>query len=881
MIETENFVHSVKLLTKDGVEKDSCTGFFVKSSLFLTARHLLKNYDENDQIVVEIPNDTQSPLKTAEIKYQDTHYDIVLIELLEYKSNISRGVVKEATLTSQGEYDFFGYSEGYLGIGHWYRSNSIRFIQNPTLGGEDFELYLENPSINLHGASGSPIFFNDMIVGMVTSQTAPPKVRSVLGIRNGLIEIAERFGFLENSWILDNFENKLLTVSRQFIRRNQKSRKYIPQIFIETDETKENYRFIAHPALFYSKAIETYQRISLDSMNCDLKTMGLTPLKKENLMELDKKNINSIFEVAQKNKKTIEKLSLSLQKLDSSFGTKNTNFDFTKALFGHQYGLHFPLDDISKKISTINMKASIIMADAGQGKTNFLCDFINTFLGSHNIPVLAFDASVILENNILTSFEEMRISLFGSDSNLFFQSLKDMWRYRKKQFIIIIDGINEIKDPSNFETSIYNLIERFRLFPYVRIIMSSRNELFAERFPKLSVDSDVYKFNLNSNFFSHEIVKNRLFDGYMEFFNIDINHLNPMVKQQLVDDKLLLRIFSETFGNENADTLAKLPIIEHLNLSKLFNQYLNKQQDRICTNTSDQITFDCIINVIIESMIENLTFAEVTIDKLTTEQLLFLDKVVEESIMYKLTTEVSEGIRTRRITKLSFTYDEMRDFLIANYLLEIFTENIEDAKEMIEKLTNKSSDYPVTEGIRKYLFFASKESNNHMLADFIKSNDWYSLTLLENIVMLDDSSITEDDLNIVKSMMFSFQGPYEQLFVTMVSRRIPTSNLKFDIHFLFKLLLEESDNSTSFFKKLLAPKPNKWYRDTNSLGEGLREFGDELLNEDKMSDERNKLLIPLFYLLGRNIFEFRSLSNEIEFNHPDLFNWGKIYLENI
>ncbi|HDT8020034.1 TPA: hypothetical protein RD626_002744, partial [Enterococcus faecalis] len=149
--------------------------------------------------------------------------------------------------------------------------------------------------------------------------------------------------------------------------------------------------------------------INLDSMNYELSTMGLQALKKRSLIELDHQDVKSIFEIPKKNKEIVDEMSHSLRKLDHSFGIKNEKFDFTRAFFGSQYGLHFPLDDISEKLSTFNIKNSIIMADAGQGKTNFLCDFINTFLAAHSIPVMAFDVSNIIEDNILTSFEALRI----------------------------------------------------------------------------------------------------------------------------------------------------------------------------------------------------------------------------------------------------------------------------------------------------------------------------------------------------------------------------------------------------------------------------------------------------------------------------------------
>ncbi|KAB6757801.1 hypothetical protein GBK64_10305, partial [Bifidobacterium longum] len=67
----------------------------------------------------------------------------------------------------------------------------------------------------------------------------------------------------------------------------------------------------------------------------------------------------------------------------------------------------------------------------------------------------------------------------------------------------------------------------------------------------------------------------------------------------------------------------------------------------------------------------------------------------------------------------------MRDFLIANHLLVLYEKDSELAVNLINKLTNEENNFPVTEGLRKYLFFASKETANPTFFDLIKSNAWY------------------------------------------------------------------------------------------------------------------------------------------------------------
>lgn len=103
-------------------------------------------------------------------------------------------------------------------------------------------------------------------------------------------------------------------------------------------------------------------------------------------------------------------------------------------------------------MQAINQSITILKANAGQGKTNFLCDFVKKFLLVHKIPVVTFEATDIINDDIVRTinrFIESNLKLSKSD---FIHIMNEEWKYRSKQFIVIVDGMNEIGNTAHFGT---------------------------------------------------------------------------------------------------------------------------------------------------------------------------------------------------------------------------------------------------------------------------------------------------------------------------------------------------------------------------------------------------------------------------------------------
>ena len=87
--------------------------------------------------------------------------------------------------------------------------------------------------------------------------------------------------------------NAFLKVSTQKIKDEKQTKKYIPSVFVETTDTKEEMRFFAHPMFFHRKIDDELRRINLEHFNgllrmaqieeieCDLSRLIALPLPED------------------------------------------------------------------------------------------------------------------------------------------------------------------------------------------------------------------------------------------------------------------------------------------------------------------------------------------------------------------------------------------------------------------------------------------------------------------------------------------------------------------------------------------------------------------------------------------------------------------------
>lgn len=101
------------------------------------------------------------------------------------------------------------------------------------------------------------------------------------------------------------------------------------------------------------------------------------------------------------------------------------------------------IDRQATNIEYISKQLCIITANAGQGKTNFLCDFANNVLVRRNIPTLYINGYEIDASSIERSLAH---AVYPVNTYSFAEIINGIKSYcinTKKPFVLIIDGLNE------------------------------------------------------------------------------------------------------------------------------------------------------------------------------------------------------------------------------------------------------------------------------------------------------------------------------------------------------------------------------------------------------------------------------------------------------
>ena len=179
------------------------------------------------------------------------------------------------------------------------------------MGTVDFKLLnIENGyAENYHGMSGAPVLCRGRIVGMLQQQNMSE--RGLLNLEMSSTTLLEELlpsKFLVPSKYREEFEKRARQITQELIDHNKKNKKYIPEIFVEEGEYKENFRYFSEPNLFINKVIEEITALDFRAVN------KFILQNDEKGDELDFKDIES-FAATHTWKETAE---LLIQRLDAA-----------------------------------------------------------------------------------------------------------------------------------------------------------------------------------------------------------------------------------------------------------------------------------------------------------------------------------------------------------------------------------------------------------------------------------------------------------------------------------------------------------------------------------------------------------------------------------
>lgn len=686
------------------------------------------------------------------------------------------------------------------------------------------------------------------------------------------------------------------TINR--IVKMKSSTKYIPEVFMEIDDLKEKARYFTDPILFWQKATEDVNRLDFHTLNKYNRKFGL-PIFNSTLPKNFKKNIK-ISEISERSKELIKFLESKISELDFYVYKNIKNKIHEDGQFNFQeQGLQYQFitlyqskfREILNFVNLFNKRVLFITSKAGQGKTNFVCDFTENVLSKKEQLSLFLNAKELSFSREIEKFLYVKLlkNKHGSGFEELMNKIESICKKENKLFIFIIDGLNENSNTIIFSEQLENFVDNLMKFNFIRIIFTCRTEYFEQRFSNFKKANFSEKIIFIDDIHSkmRKVKKGRLVKAYFNFFNIYCEGISKDASDQIANDPLLLRFFCEAYGDHLSKKKINIPKIYDIYKENLFRKYYDGKLKEIEVKTKEPFLrhkFKNILNKIIEYMIKNCRFVDIPISDIFSgnDDLKLLDRILDEDIILRkdLTENGLGSIIDQKSEVVNFTFNEFRDFLLSDYLIfEVFKKSAKKFEGLIDEFIKAKS--PVAEGLSKYLFYISKRVSfdkkleerlgldSKQLGQLINGKPWYNKIFIECIFSTDDAFITDYDLNKVKEYFMKNVNNSSFVIVTLMNRYNIDYYKNLNIKFLMSIF--KALNETEY-KNLVNPV----YENQDLYYHwGIIELSNDLENVfNKNILERNPHLHNIFELI---IFLF-DIDNNLKIR--ELYkNYAKKYPE--
>lgn len=665
----------------------------------------------------------------------------------------------------------------------------------------------------------------------------------------------------KNKLSIEIIISSLKTQTKRQIEKQINSGKYIKDTFIELGEQKEQIRYLSDSILYSEKVFEEIKRLDFRYLNILLNR---------------EKHENFIFDFDFVNPSNITEANEILSKAQAYLSGKKLETESFEKISYNIRSFDLKIRDSEDDLQSLISSVSIITESAGQGKTNFLCDFADNFLNKREIPYVFLTGTELDANDIRKSVLK---KIFPNNDTYIFQDFIDILQSycyeKRKHFIIIIDGINENTNARLLSEKLEEFLSEILEYDFIKVIISCRTEYYQQNFENLEKSNFKDKLILINSLFAHryhnedDTLQDKLLYTYFDHFQISFNNnISNDAKNQLTSNLLLLRIFCEVHQKE------KFTTINHIYKNKLFEAYYNIKLDEINKRLNlDEFNIGGKLNIkrfiidIVKYMINNQQYANIPLDEIIAgnENRGVYIRFLDENILVKRDLPNTEIYSTSEL--VNFTFDEFRDFLISKYLIENLYEN-SDTK--FEEFINSElvPNSPILEGCGTFLFFISKSKKDVKLNSLIENQQWYDNIFQLRIFDVPDDEITETDQLRIKGLLLSSNNRNE-IILDLILRYNLDNYKNLNIKFLVEMLQKFSTKEYEAFSSSFGRNTHNVRKiDQESLCEQL---GNIL--EDGDFDEKkhfhNLFEILIYMFLNSHTSQIRDLYESYYYKYSD------------
>lgn len=589
--------------------------------------------------------------------------------------------------------------------------------------------------------------------------------------------------------------------SERVINKNIDSGKYLPATFLEDLAAKEKARAFVAPHKMYPLVYDKVMRLNFDYYN--------------HIQALNGKKGNFKLKVDQWS--IIGKI-IDIERLRNTIGGIYAYLDKQRALIaqnGNEGWLTArKIERLETQLELMNRQVMVVTSDAGQGKTNFVCDMVLNVLKADGIPY-------VFTNAYELSAEQLAKSIAAEYNFIGDYSLEEVvvkaehYCHQHLQYVIIvIDGLNEHPKQGLFKTNLARVLDAVKEHQHVKVLMTCRKQFYDGNYQviKQVVGDGLTELGLGRRrrmWGNEETTEDEcLIERYAAYFESKAP-TNSGIRNELLNDLLLMRIFFQGYQQQD---LSKTVHIDYVDLyDRYYSQLCDQiqgiiEQDGSAANVQGMASR--MFEKIIVWMIDNNVFANLPVESvlksLSSEGRQCFAAFMSSNLLLK--QDMPEGV-AGVADVLNFTYEQIRDYLVTRYLVDvIFPKDKERFTELVERYTAANNNQ--AEGTIMFLFLYTRIHDKAEVYDELKKQPWHSKALIGYIWDIPDEKITEEEVEAVKDYLRTHADNIAR--VLAYSHWSPVKHEHLNIQVLFDVLEEKKQKERiDYLEKLW---PSKTYR---------------------------------------------------------------------
>ncbi|MFQ3546591.1 hypothetical protein Q7A53_21115 [Halobacillus rhizosphaerae] len=167
-----------RLTCGEGNDCDKATGFLISPDLAVTATHAIEEYFlEQKEIRLEFLNIDNKPIIRTALPLESTKEKGLPVSILQLDESVNYDVhisFSDYKAEKDDSYETYGYPTVKWDVGQWTKSHVSRRINPDMTQTYDWDIDLNHQSNigDFRGLSGAPLFIDQMLVGVVLTQSS-------------------------------------------------------------------------------------------------------------------------------------------------------------------------------------------------------------------------------------------------------------------------------------------------------------------------------------------------------------------------------------------------------------------------------------------------------------------------------------------------------------------------------------------------------------------------------------------------------------------------------------------------------------------------------------------------------------------------------------